>query len=257
MNKNIGFRRNIYLPWLEAAAAFCLEADDAATLRARLDPIVEEQIKSAENRRIAIDILLNIWLKTHEKFPGLRDEALQLFARVAVQERLWLHYGMTLLYYDFFRFVTATIGQLSRYTEAITPKEIKKRVFAELGQLGALEKATERVLFSLRNWGLLDDTEERYAYRAKRNLLTTRDTQLQEWLLSVALTAHPAEEISFDDLLRLPELFPFELTVTVDALRLSPRFNVHRQGLGWDMVRIAPREHPIQPARALRSRPTS
>ena len=37
-------------------------------------------------------------------------------------------------------------------------------------------------------------------------------------------------------LARLPELFPFRVTLTVDDVRRSPRFEVHRQGSGWEMV---------------------
>jgi hypothetical protein len=38
---------------------------------------------------------------------------------------------------------------------------------------------------------------------------------------------------------RLPELFPFRFTLSVDDLRQTERFEVHRQGMGWDMVRLA------------------
>ena len=56
MNKGIGFNRNIFLPWLDAAAAFCAETDDPAEIRARLEPVLSQRISSAVNRRIAIDI---------------------------------------------------------------------------------------------------------------------------------------------------------------------------------------------------------
>lgn len=68
---------------------------------------------------------------------------------------------------------------------------------------------------------------------------------IEQWLLAVALAAHQAEELPFADLLRLPELFPFRFTLTGDDLRRSPRFEVHRQGLGWDMVRLADSYSPV------------
>jgi hypothetical protein len=240
MNKNIGFRRNIYLSWLDAAAAFCTEINDPYEIRARLESIIEQQIQSKENRRVAIDIVLNIWVKTGNRYPELRNEAVTFFAQSeAAGDRLWLHYGLTLLYYDFFRLGVATIGQMSRYTDAITPKEVKQRIFAELGQLGALDKATERIIFSLRDWGILAHSHQRYAYTPMRHRLAATDPALEQWLLAAALTAHPAEELPFNDLVRLPELFPFRFTLGVDHLRQSPRFEIHRQGSGWDMVRLA------------------
>lgn len=239
MNKGIGFRRNIYRSWLDATAALASECDDAATVRARLDPIVAEQIASKENRRMALDILLNIWMKTSETYPTLRNEALTLFRESEVpDDRLWLHYGLTMLYYSFFRLGAAAIGQISDYSETITPKDIKKRLTAELGQLGALEKATERIIFSLREWGILEATRQRYVYAPRKRAFATRAPRVELWLLAVALTAHPAEQIPFGDLIRLPELFPFKFTVAVQDVRQLPSFEVHRQGLNWDMVGI-------------------
>jgi len=239
MNKGIGFRRNIYLHWMDAAAAFCGESNDLAELRARLEPVVKEQIKSDENRRIAIDILLNIWAKSADIHPGLHADALRIYSHtVEVTDRLWLHYGMTMLTYDFFRLGVTAIGQLSRYDEVIAPKDVKQKLVSEMGQLGALEKATERIIFSLRNWGILTESNKRYAYRPLRHHFSASSPDLEAWMLAVALTAHPAEELPFADLLRLPELFPFHFTLTLDHLRKSGRFAVQRQGLGWDMVRL-------------------
>ncbi len=241
MDKNIGFRRNIRLSWLDATAALCAETDDLVALRTRLESIVGETIASKENRRMAIDILLNIWVKTGQQHPALRHQAVLFFAQAEQPtDRLWLHYGLTALYYDFFRFALATIGQISRYADVITPKDVKQRVFAELGQLGALDKATERVIFSLREWGVLLDTERRSVYRPIRQAFSTTSKDIECWLLEAALTAHPAQELPFTDLIRLPELFPFRFSLRVDDVRASPRFEVHRQGLGWDMVRVAP-----------------
>jgi hypothetical protein len=240
MDKNIGFRRNIYLSWLDAAAAFAAETPDLAELRARLDPVVAQQLASPETRRMAIDVLLTIWAKSAQKHPALYAAASALFTRAStVDDRLWLHYGMTLLAYDFFRLGVATIGQISRYQETLTPKEVKQKIIAELGQLGSLDNAADRVLFSLRNWGILVESEQRYAYRPLRRHFGAATPDLEAWLLAVALTAHPAGELPFEDLLRLPELFPFRFIANADRLRRSGWFEVYRQGSGWDMVALA------------------
>ncbi|MBN1137908.1 MAG: hypothetical protein JXM73_15065 [Anaerolineae bacterium] len=241
MDKDIGFNRNIYRAWLDAAAAFCAETDDLAEVRARLEPVVEQDIKSAVNRRKAIDILINIWGKSADLAPGLHREASLFFRSTpVVQDRLWLHYGLTLLAYPFFREVAAAVGQLGRREQTITPAMVKERLIAERGELGSLAKAVERVLFSLRNWELMTPSEQRYAYAPQIQALATDHQALQLWLLACTLHAHPAEELPFADLLRLPELFPFRLTVGVEDLRQHSAFALHRQGDGWDMVRLLP-----------------
>jgi hypothetical protein len=94
-------------------------------------------------------------------------------------------------------------------------------------------------MFSIRNWGVLVKTDQRYAYALQRQAFLASSTDLEIWLLDCALCAHPAEGLPFADLLHLPELFPFRFTLTVDHLRAHRRFAVNRQGSGWDMVHDA------------------
>jgi hypothetical protein len=240
MDKGIGFNRNIYLAWLNAAAAFCADIDDPAEIRARLEPVVGQRISSAVNRRKAIDILINIWVKSAEIAPELHSQAVAYYQKSpVVGDRIWLHYGLTLLYYPFFREVTAAIGQIGRYEDHITPAMVKQRLISGRGQLGSLEKAVERIMFSIRNWSMLTETDRRYAYAPQRQAFSASGTDLEAWLLACALRAHPAQELPFADLLHLPELFPFRFTLTVDHLRAHPGFVVNRQGSGWDMVHVA------------------
>ncbi|MBI4321185.1 MAG: hypothetical protein HY675_22060 [Chloroflexi bacterium] len=239
MNKNIGFNRNIYLPWLDATAAFCAEVEDAADIRSRLDAVVGQSIGSTENRRKAIDILVNIWVKTREKSPELRSEAVAFFrSTTATSDRLWLHYGLCLLYYPFFRQTTAALGQVSRNVDTVTPALVKQRLVAERGALGSLAKAVERIVFSLRDWGIVARADKRFAYRPCVRTLTASRVGLETWILACALHAHPSEDILFADLVRLPELFPFRLTLSIDDLRRDRRFGVQRQGASLEMVRL-------------------
>ena len=139
MDKGIGFNRNIFLPWLEAAARFRLESDSPQEMRERLEDVVGERIKSAENRRKAIDILINIWVHSREVSPALHDEAVERLAAVnGPEQRLALHYGLVLLAYPFFRETAAVVGQLGRRGSRISSGEVKRRLTATRGQLGSL-----------------------------------------------------------------------------------------------------------------------
>ncbi len=243
MDKGIGFNRNIFLPWLDAAAAFCAETDDPAEIRARLEAVVGQDLKGVDARRKTIDILINIWLKSADVAPALHAEAVSWFqATQVLSDHLWLHYGLTLVYYPFFRECVAIIGQFSRHEGVITNKMVKQRLVAERGHLGSLDRSAERLVASLRNWGILTETDQRHAYAPQRQVLTASSTDLEAWLLACALRAHPAEELPFADLLHLAELFPFHFTLAVDHLRAHPWFGVQRQGAGWDMVRVVSRE---------------
>jgi hypothetical protein len=67
--------------------------------------------------------------------------------------------------------------------------------------------------------------------------LTTANIELQNWLLVCALFAHPADQLPFPDLIRLPELFPFRFTLTLDGLRKDEQLTIQKQGM-WDMISI-------------------
>jgi len=240
MDKGIRFNRTIYRTWLDATAAFCAETDDPAEIRKRLEAVVGQDLEGVEARRKTIDILLNIWFNSQETAPDLRDQAVSWFQATTVPgDRLWLHYGLTMVYYPFFRECLIVIGRSSRLGEAITTRLVKLQLVGELGQLGSLKRSAERVVSSLRNWGVLVDSEQRNVYAAPQRVFVASDMGLEKWMLACALLAHPSEELPFADLVRLPELFPFRFALAADHLRADPRFVVQRQGAGWETVRRA------------------
>ena len=68
--------------------------------------------------------------------------------------------------------------------------------------------------------------------------MTASIPDLQLWLLEALLMASAADEIEAQQLLRLPESFPFTMSVGVADLRRHEGFNIHRQGLDMDMVAL-------------------
>lgn len=239
MDKGIGFNRQLLRRWLDAVAVFVTETEDAVDLRARLEDVLAHDMKGVDARRKTIDLLLNIWLHTREDTPGLWSFAVHWAqATPSPDDRVWLHYGLTLLYYPFFRACVAAIGQYGRYDDHITTRALIRHLAADVGQLGSLERSVQRVVASLRDWGALVDAERRYTYIPQGQCFVSEHIDVQTWLLACALYAHPAEELPFADLLRLPELFPFRFTVGLEQVRAAQWFIVQRQGAGWDMVRL-------------------
>jgi hypothetical protein len=244
IDKGIGFNRTLKRAWLDAAAAFCAAlagTDDLQqALRARLEDVLASDVHGDEARRKTIDLLINLWLRTREVAPALWETAVAWNqTTTAPEDRVWLHYGLSLVYYDFFARCVTAIGQFSRYEEAVTTRMVLRQLTAEMGQLGSLSRATRHLIASLRDWGVLTSSEKtRYAYVPQRGGFRASDVALEAWLLACALRAHPAEELPFADLLRLPMVFPFHFTLRADHLRAHPWFTVQRQGAGWDMIRL-------------------
>jgi hypothetical protein len=238
MDKGIGFSRTITMDWLDVTASLCVQKVEPIKIRQQLAETISGTIHGIDAKRKTIDVLSAIWVKTEKVAPQIRMEAIELFPTLtSPEERVWLHYGMTLVCYPFFRKCVAAIGQVSRTEELITRKLIKERIASDYGHLGALDRSVERIIASLTNWGALANTNQINKYKIPLRCFSSSE-KLQSWLLTCALYAHPSEGIPFEDLIHLPELYPFSLSTGVDNLRKDQRFEVQRQGGGLEMVRV-------------------
>jgi hypothetical protein len=239
MEKNVGLSRTVRLDWLDATASLCLENYPPAEIRQRLDHLVESAQPGPVERERIVDTLLRIWVKAD---PELKAKALILYPHLTNREdRLWLHYGMILAQYPFFRLCAATFGQIARTEDTVKRKTIKDRVAAEMGNLGSIERAIERLFKTWVDWGVLAPVGNNLEFKIFARSIPASTVELEKWLLSCALSAHPSDALPFADLVALPELFPFRFSVSVDNLRQDARFEVHRQGGGLDMVRKSSR----------------
>lgn len=236
MGKGIGFNRTITVKWLNAAANLRSQTDDLVSMRQGLEIILLDYMKGVEARRKTIDELVNIWLKSGNVSPSLYKAALDLLPEISEPKRVWLHYGLILVYYPFFRQCTAIIGQIARVRDTFTRQIIKERLAGEMGHFGDLNRSAERLMASLVDWNILVQ-QNKNENRLVVPPLSIEQSGVQSWLLACALSAHPAEELPFADLVNLPELFPFRFSITLDDLRRDPQFIIQRQG-GWEMVRL-------------------
>jgi hypothetical protein len=100
------------------------------------------------------------------------------------------------------------------------------------------------------DWEVLRSTKTKGHFLLARKM-TARIPDLQLWLLEALLGASDADEIEAQQLLRLPESFPFTISVGVADLRRYEGFNIHRQGLDMDMValrkvKLEPQQKPAK-----------
>jgi len=236
-DKGLGFIRNINLTWLDMAAEARFRNEDILSIREDLDVGLKNEIEGIESRRKTIDVLVSIWHKTAFDYPVLHAEAISYYPGLLSNDRIWLHYGLILLYYPFFRQTSAIVGQFARTGEPITRQAVKGRIAGEIGHLGSLNRASERIIASLVDWGALVYQKKGNLYIPQLHAFKVNEPDIQTWLLACSLLAHPSDQLPFPDLIRLPELFPFQFTITLDNLRKNAKFNIQKQGM-WDMVSI-------------------
>lgn len=230
----LGFDRRLNLDWLDDAAGLMLRNPDPAAVRAALHTRLVDDIAGSEARAKTITLLCRVWVNP-PMAAHLRDEALQHLPMLLPVERLWLHWGLTLVAFPFFRDVVAIVGRLLHLQGTCTVGQVTDRMISSWGERSTLIRATQRTLRSLVEWEVLAEQLPRGSFAALP-ARTTETTSLQVWLLEAVLRAHENEGVALSELTHLPELFPFQLTVARHDIVHLDRFEVLVQGSGVDLV---------------------
>jgi len=235
MNRMIGFDRKVQLDWLDITVGLCQRGLDPDTIARHLKQKLEREIAGSEARRKTVTVLLRIWVNVPETNRPLRDEALQMAERIQPDERTWLHWGMSLLAYPFFRDVAATVGHLGRLQSVFGLAQVQRRMVESWGERTTLQRAVQRLVRTFATWGVLLEVKGRGNYAIIPGLRTDK-RELALWVLDCALRARDSEQVLLQKLGQLPYMFPFDLLPFVGDVRRSSRFQVTRQGLDMEMI---------------------
>lgn len=245
MKKVVGLDRKLKRVWLDAALDHLGLGHDDDSLRAFMNEQLIESLPSKESRAKALAIILRVWSTIPRERMHLRDRAIKLLPTISGHERIWLHWGMTALAYPFFRDGVEVIGRLLALQDDFTTGHVQDRIVAGWGDRTTCKLAARYLLNTLVDWELLRSTDAQ-GHFLPANKMKSDSTGLQLWLLEALLNASESNEIEAQQLLRLPEAFPFAITIGLSDLRKSDYLAIHRQGLDMDMVGLN-RKHGLSP----------
>lgn len=235
--KRVGFGRHIRLRWLDAVAGKMYEHRDTTLVRKYLEVLLEKDILGNEARRKTIDVLTRIWIRVPHTLEELRDQALNAFIEIEPHERIWLHWGMILNSYPIFYDVVSAIGRLLSIQGEVSTGQIRRAIIEEWGDRTTIRRSVARIIQSIKDWSILQNTEKESKYIALTNLTST-NTELQIWLLEAALRAEKSNSIPLSQLFRIPALFPFKVQVPYTELYNSKKFEITQQGLDIQMISL-------------------
>lgn len=258
MRKVVGIDRKIKRAWVDAVLDRLTQTTDQAYLRTFLDKHLKDELPGKESRAKTTGIVLRIWSGIPPERVALRDRAVALLPRISGRERIWLHWGMTALAYPFFRDIAEVVGRLLALQDDFTTAQVQGRMLTTWGDRATSKEAAQKLITTLVDWEVLRSTKTKGHFLLARKM-TASIPDLQLWLLEALLGASAADEIEAQQLLRLPESFPFTFSVGVADLRKYEGFNIHRQGLDMDMValRKVKLESPSKPAKKAKKERTT
>ena len=238
----IGYSQRVRLEWLDATADLILAGNDTRAVNESLQELLTDKVSVGGqavrgNREKIITILMKTWLNVPRGLEALRDDGLELLRGLDRNDRVAVHWGMSLAAYPFWGFVAGHTGRLLRLQGSAAAAQVQRRMMERYGERATVGRATRRVLRAYIDWGVLSDTPTKGIYvQGKR--YTIRDSERIAWLAEAVLTARTTGSAVAQDLLENPSLFPFRLA-QMSAQRvvsLSPRLELLRHGFDDDLV---------------------
>ena len=237
--RTIGFDRKIQLNWLDATADWAAQGIPAAEIRQRLERLLEGQVAGEgphSARGKTITVLLHIWLPAIKPAIWLRDDGLGLIRDTMGQARLPAHWGMCLATYPFFQDVAAITGRLLSLQQTVDLSQVTRRVTENWGARSTVPRATQRIVRSFVDWGVLQETAHHGTFQACRTIPVSRENGAGIWLLEAALLGSSRPVGPLAAAIRHPMFFPLDLAITPQDVAGSSRLELHRQGSDENIV---------------------
>ncbi len=239
--RQIGFSQRIRLEWLERSANLALSGFDRVAAYQALQELLQNQLSvdgnaKRGNREKAITILMKVWITVPNGLESFRDEGLSLLRNLPKDDRIAIHWGMSMATYPFWGTVAETTGRLLRLQGSAMAAQVQRRVRELLGERETVSRAARRVLRSYLDWGVLRETAQKGTYE-QGPVRAVNDPQAVTWLISAALMASGVNSAPLNAVTQGPALFPFNLVrPTAKALEECGRLESHRQALDEDTV---------------------
>lgn len=238
--KVVGFDRKLELAWLDATAAQVAAGATADELHAYLWKMLDGQVSAGSSgfnsdRGKTITVLKRIWSLVPEQQKSFRDRALTVLQALPPDERISIHWSLTLVAYPFFCDVAEAVGRLLSLQGLVHVSEVRRRTAELWGDRVITRNGSQRIVRCFVAWGLLAEGGRRGEYLpAKRQVIA--DPSALALLLEATLFSEGKPEVEIGRLLRHPALFAFDLPNLARVARSSDRFLIHRGGVNFESI---------------------
>lgn len=237
--KVVGFDRKLRIEWMDATAAKVADGLSLPELRDYLREFLADELSGRSfnsNMGKTITVLSHIWVSVPEVAQPLRDRALSVLDGLRAEERLAVHWAMMIATYPFVLEATETMGKIVGLQPEFSTSLLRKRIYASWGERRIVLNATNVLIRSLVDWGVLEETPRRgeFTNSSKRPV---KDA-VANLLVEAVLCGSHQEFLPSQAAINHSALFPFELNIKPGTLRNLPQFEIHRQGLDQEILKL-------------------
>lgn len=201
------------------------------------DKIANNAVGKKGSRYKTISLLKNIWINIDDKKSGIHKDSLTGIKRSSSKNHLAYHWAMSCATYPFFIKVSRALGSLLQLQEKAKLSQINRKMVEELGDRQTVTYSTQKILRSLVDWGVLNDTQDPGTVILKKGLPKSCNIVQQSILLESILLENHTKTRSYEDLIQDPALFPFQIDANlVQVQKKNPRITTKQQSLDSSMV---------------------
>ena len=159
--KQIGFDRKLKLEWLDATAAQVARGVTGRELKAFLwkflDGVVAGETSDGARRK-TITVLGHIWAQVPSETVALRDRALLILQDIPADQRLAVHWALTIATYPFFAAIATAAGRLLALQGNASLAQITRRVAEQWGDRESVQRTARQAVRTMVEWGTLKET---------------------------------------------------------------------------------------------------
>lgn len=230
----IGFDRFVSADWVTCV----LKIRTGVNQPSQLDELLKGAGLGNEARAKTITKLNALGLRPRVELADFVDRGIKLAAGVKCESSVVLFaWGVAIATYPFFGKVAEVVGRLTSIQGDCSTAEIHRRMVETYGDRQVTKRATQAVLQSQCNWGVLERVEKgRRAIRMSPIAVDNED--IAAWLIEAAVR-YLGKPISVRNLQSLPALFPFNfqrpLTYVVSK---SSKFDVWPDGANDQLIAL-------------------
>ena len=166
----------------------------------------------------------------------LKKQAIHLLQNCSNDERLAIHWGLSIASYPFFASLVRLIGRLLRLQDDIISKELVRRSVELHGDTESVRRATTRLLQSFGEWGVLIPESKSLFHSPKK--IVVNNPELVTWLLASVFFSSGKERMTLDEIVSDPAWFPFEIPQSSFQVNQSAILEIVHQNVGDTLISL-------------------